>query len=63
MRVFVRFNKFCSPDLRIKWMKDNNLIKKQDPNTHMIEYGTKQIIKQDNDNANALQLLKDLIKD
>jgi len=63
MKWLVKHNKSCPPDIRIKYMIDNNIIKKQDPNTHIIEYGTKQVIKQCNDNNNALQLLKDLIKD
>ena len=60
MRFFVSYNPSCPPDIRIKYMIDFNLIKKQDPSTHDFEYFEQpKQPKQPKDNS--LQLLKELI--
>ena len=46
-------NQNCSPEVKIKWMKENGLIKKEDPKKHIIEY---ENIKEDD-----FQDLKDLL--
>ena len=46
-------NPNCTPEVRIKWMKENGLIVKEDPKKHIIEY---EKIKEDD-----FQDLKDLL--
>ena len=55
--VFAKYNPNCPPDFVIKYMKEHNIIKKQDPNTHEIEYHETAIKPKDN----SLEELKKLI--
>ena len=58
MDIHIIYNIHCSPDIKIKYLKEHNLIKKQDPTTHDFEYFENPIKPVNND----LQLLKELIQ-
>jgi hypothetical protein len=58
MRVLYKMNANCPPGIKIKYMKEHNLIKKQGPKTHEIEYEEPESTKPKN---NSLEELKQLI--
>jgi len=60
INFLVKYNSNCPPDLKIKYMKEHNLIKKQDPKTHEIEYH-EEPVKQTKPKDNSLEDLKRLI--
>jgi len=62
MNRFCKYNSSCPPDLKIRWMKEHNIIKKQDPNTHDFEYHEEPMKSEKPKNKNnSLEELRQLI--